>query len=137
LPGSAFTESLKNQAIALKDLAHAAYRVDKAALGHQADFAQAPQALLRTTRCSDRLDCRNLPATQDLADLGGLVASHLDRKGRAVALANLQAAFGEERDLSDRKVIARRLLQLFGRSFLELFWSARLNASKLDRFLLF
>jgi lauroyl/myristoyl acyltransferase len=72
-----------------------------------------------------------------LADLGGLVAFHLDRKGRAVALANLQAAFGEERDLSDRKVIARRSLQLFGRSFLELFWSARLNASNLDRFLYF
>jgi lauroyl/myristoyl acyltransferase len=52
-------------------------------------------------------------------------------------LANLQAAFGEERDLSDRKMIARRSLQLFGRSFLELFWSARLNASNLDRFLYF
>jgi lauroyl/myristoyl acyltransferase len=61
-----------------------------------------------------------------LADLGAWVAFHLDSKGRAVALANLQAAFREERDLSDRKVIARRSLQLFGRSFLELFWSARL-----------
>ena len=71
------------------------------------------------------------------ADLGGLVAFHLDRKGRAVALANLQAAFGEEIDLWDRKVIARRSLQLFGRSFLELFWSARLNANNLERFLYF
>src|SRR5215469_4327609 len=61
----------------------------------------------------------------------------LDSKGRAVALANLQAAFGEERDLADRKVIARRSLQLFGRSFLELFWSARLNANNLERFLYF
>ena len=64
-----------------------------------------------------------------LADLAGWVAFHLDSKGRAVALANLQAAFGEERDLAARKVIARRSLQLFGRSFLELFWSARLNAN--------
>jgi lauroyl/myristoyl acyltransferase len=72
-----------------------------------------------------------------LADLAGWLAFHLDRKGRAVALANLQAAFGEERDLSDRKVIARRSLQLFGRSFLELFWSARLNARNLDRLLYF
>jgi lauroyl/myristoyl acyltransferase len=72
-----------------------------------------------------------------LADLAGWLAFALDRKGRAVALANLQAAFGEERDLSDRKVIARRSLQLFGRSFLELFWSTRLNASNLDRFLYF
>jgi KDO2-lipid IV(A) lauroyltransferase len=72
-----------------------------------------------------------------LADLAGWLAFHLDRKGRAVALANLKAAFGEERDLSDRKVIARRSLQLFARSFLELFWSARLNASNVDRFLYF
>ena len=72
-----------------------------------------------------------------LADLGGWLAFALDRKGRAVALANLQAAFGEERNLSDRKRIARRSLQLFGRSFLELFWSARLNANNLDRFLYF
>jgi len=72
-----------------------------------------------------------------LADLAGWVAFHLDSKGRAVALANLQAAFGEERDLAARKVIARRSLQLFGRSFLELFWSARLNANNLERFLYF
>jgi lauroyl/myristoyl acyltransferase len=72
-----------------------------------------------------------------LADLAGWLAFGLDRKGRAVALANLQAAFGEERNLSDRKRIARRSLQLFGRSFLELFWSARLNANNVDRFLYF
>jgi len=72
-----------------------------------------------------------------LADLAGWLAFALDRKGRAVALANLQAAFREERDLADRKAIARRSLQLFGRSFLELFWSARLNANNVDRFLYF
>jgi Kdo2-lipid IVA lauroyltransferase/acyltransferase len=72
-----------------------------------------------------------------LADLAGWLAFHLDRKGRAVAMANLQAAFGEERDLSSLEVIARRSLQLFGRSFLELFWAARLNASNVDRFLYF
>ena len=72
-----------------------------------------------------------------LADLAGWLAFALDRKGRAVALANLQAAFGEERNLSDRKRIARQSFQLFGRSFLELFWSARLNANNVDRFLYF
>ena len=72
-----------------------------------------------------------------LADLVGWLAFHVDRNGRAVALANLQAVFGEERDLSERKVIARRSFQLFGRSFLELFWSARLNASNVERFLYF
>jgi lauroyl/myristoyl acyltransferase len=72
-----------------------------------------------------------------LADIAGWVAYHVDRKGRAVALANLQVAFGKERDLLDRKAIARRSLQMFGRSFLELFWTPRLNASNLHRYLYF
>jgi lauroyl/myristoyl acyltransferase len=53
-----------------------------------------------------------------LAYLAGWLAFQLDSKGRAVALANLQAAFREEKDLSDRKVIALRSHQLFAA-----FWS--------------
>jgi len=56
-----------------------------------------------------------------LADLAGWLAFALDRKGRAVALANLQAAFGEERNLSDRKndrltPIFRRLREISGQT---------------------
>jgi KDO2-lipid IV(A) lauroyltransferase len=74
-----------------------------------------------------------------LADIAGWLAFHLDRKSRAVALANLQAVFVEEKDkdLLDRKAIARRSVQLFGRSVLELFWTPRLNARNLDRYLYF
>ena len=74
----ALTKCLEQWAIALKDLADAAKRVDKAAFGQQADFAQARQALLRTARCSRSLDRRNLPATKNpdsrlsLLDLAGL-----------------------------------------------------------------
>ena len=38
---------LNDRAIALKDLADSARRVDKAAFGHQGDFGQAHQALLK------------------------------------------------------------------------------------------
>jgi lauroyl/myristoyl acyltransferase len=72
-----------------------------------------------------------------LANFAGWLALHLDRKGRALALANLEVVFGKEKGLSDRKLVARRSLQLFGRSFLELFWTARLNASNLNRYLYF
>jgi hypothetical protein len=43
----ALTKCLHDREAALKDLANAARRVDKAAFGSQADFAQAHQALLR------------------------------------------------------------------------------------------
>jgi KDO2-lipid IV(A) lauroyltransferase len=72
-----------------------------------------------------------------LADIAGWLFYHADRKGRAVALANLQAAFGEEKDLFDCKAIARRSLQMFSRCFLELFWTPRLKASNLHRYLYF
>jgi lauroyl/myristoyl acyltransferase len=81
---------------------------------------------LGVSLCAPIIPLLPLALLRLLADLAGWVAFHLDSKSRAVALANLQAAFGEERDLSDRERIARRSLQLFGRSFLKLFWSARL-----------
>jgi lauroyl/myristoyl acyltransferase len=55
-----------------------------------------------------------------LADIAGWLAFHLDRKSRAVALANLEAVFGEEKNLLELRAIARRSVQLFGRSVLEL-----------------
>jgi len=43
----ALTMCLSDRETALKDLADAARRVDKAAFGHQGDFGQAHQALLK------------------------------------------------------------------------------------------
>jgi hypothetical protein len=70
---------LEIRTIALKDLADAAKRVDKAAFRPPGRFGSSAQALLRTARCSDSLDSRNLPTTKnsdsqlsllDLAALG-------------------------------------------------------------------
>ena len=71
------------------------------------------------------------------ADIAGWLAFHLDRKSRAIALANLDAVFGEEKNLLELRAIARRSVQLFGRSVLELFWTPRLNSRNLDRYLYF
>lgn len=57
---------------------------------------------------------------------GGLVA-RLDRRGRAVALANLEAAFGDEFSPARREEIVRECYQHFARTMLDLFWSPRLN----------
>ena len=92
---------------------------------------------LGVTLCARIIPLLPLPLLRFLADAGGWLAFHLDRQGRAVALANLQAALGEDRDLSDRRRIARRSLQLFARSFLELFWSPRLKTANLDRLIYF
>jgi lauroyl/myristoyl acyltransferase len=78
-----------------------------------------------------------LALLRQLADIAGWLAFHLDRKSRAVALSNLEAVFGEEKNLLERRAIARRSVQLFGRSVLELFWTPRLNARNLDRYLYF
>jgi hypothetical protein len=43
----ALKKCLSDRETALKDLAYAARRVDKAAFGHQGDFGQAHQALLK------------------------------------------------------------------------------------------
>jgi hypothetical protein len=43
----ALTKCLHDRSVALEELADAARRVDKAAFGHQGDFGQAHQALLK------------------------------------------------------------------------------------------
>ena len=60
-----------------------------------------------------------------------------DSRSRTVALANLEAAFGSELDPGWREQIARRSIQVFARSFLELFWTRRLTAQNVEQFISF
>ena len=53
--------------------------------------------------------------------------SIFDRRGRKVALSNLEVAFGDSLLVSDRKRIARESFQQFARTMLDLFWSPRLT----------
>jgi Kdo2-lipid IVA lauroyltransferase/acyltransferase len=70
-----------------------------------------------------------------LADIVGWLFYHLDHKGRRVALANLEAAFGDKYTLKDQQRIARRSVQIFGRSFLELFWTPRITPDNVGKYI--
>ena len=69
------------------------------------------------------------------AMFAGALISMLDRHGRAVALANLEAAFGEQLSIGQRKKIVRESFQHFARSMLDLLWSPRLNRENWSRFI--
>ena len=51
-----------------------------------------------------------------------------DKRGRNTALENLRCAFGDRYTLAERQRIARGSYQVFARTFLDLFWSAKLTA---------
>ncbi|MEY2545176.1 MAG: Kdo2-lipid lauroyltransferase/acyltransferase [Verrucomicrobiota bacterium] len=70
-----------------------------------------------------------------LANLFGALMSIFDRRGRAVALANLEVAFGSTMSILQRKKIARESFQHFARTMLDLFWSSRLNAQNFSRYI--
>lgn len=67
-------------------------------------------------------------ACSQLAGFAGSLAARVDGRGRGVALANLEAAFGDSLSAARREEIARESYQHFARTMLDLFWSPRLNA---------
>lgn len=60
---------------------------------------------------------------QPLAFVLGAIVYAVDRRGREVALANLDAVFGSSFTMARKRAIARASYQNFGRTMLELFWS--------------
>lgn len=62
-----------------------------------------------------------------MADFCGAVAAVVDRRGWAVSLANLDAAFGDAFTPARKRQIARASYQTFARTMLELFWSPNLT----------
>jgi lauroyl/myristoyl acyltransferase len=60
--------------------------------------------------------------------LGTLVFA-FDKRGREVALANLDAAFGDSRTIREKRRIALGSYQTLARTMLELFWSPNLTES--------
>src|SRR6516164_3456861 len=74
---------------------------------------------------------------QKIADAAGSLVFWADSKGRTVALANLEVVYGSEFDPKQRRHVARHSLQVFGRNFLELFWTTRLTMENIDNFVSF
>ncbi len=74
-------------------------------------------------------------ACYDVAGWMGALVVRLDRRGRRVALSNLEAAFGASFSAARREEIARESYQHFARTMLDLFWSPRLNAENFSRYI--
>lgn len=66
-------------------------------------------------------------ALRHVANFLGSVVYLFDARGRAVSLANLDAAFGETFSPKRKRGIARASYQNFARTVLELFWSGNLT----------
>ena len=70
-----------------------------------------------------------------LAGILGRLAYHLDKRGRTTALANLRSVFpGSQKSDAEIRVCARRSFQFFAQSMLDLFWTRRINARNLDKY---
>jgi KDO2-lipid IV(A) lauroyltransferase len=62
-----------------------------------------------------------------LAKAAGTAAFRLDKHGRKVTLANIEAALGDEYSPEEQVRIARGSYQSFARTMLDLFWAPRLT----------
>jgi Kdo2-lipid IVA lauroyltransferase/acyltransferase len=82
---------------------------------------------------------QTLPFTvvQKIGDFAGSLVFWADSRGRKVALANLEVVFDSALSLKERRRIARRSLQTFGKNFLELFWTNRLTSGNVDKIISF
>jgi len=70
-----------------------------------------------------------------LANFMAAVGFRLDARGRAVALANLEAAFGNQYTPEQRLEIARASYRNFGRTMCDLFWARALTPENYRRYI--
>jgi lauroyl/myristoyl acyltransferase len=70
-----------------------------------------------------------------LARLVGFLMSRFDRHGRAVALSNLEVAFGDRLSIFQRRKVARESYQQFARTMVDFLWSPRLTRENLSRYI--
>ena len=64
-----------------------------------------------------------------IADCLGSLVYFFDKRGKQVARANLDAAFGDSRTPAEKRRIAAGSYRTFARTMLELFWSPNLSES--------
>ncbi len=87
-----------------------------------------------------RLACAIIPRLpyrwiQPIANFAGSLFHRLDSRGRAVAMDNLRAAFGDTYDVASRNRITRASFQNFARTMLCLFWSPNLTADNYQNYI--
>jgi lauroyl/myristoyl acyltransferase len=69
-----------------------------------------------------------------LARLLGSIAFSVDHRARRIAIANLEAAFGDKFSAAERRRMARASFHHFSRTMLEFLWSPRLNVQNISRY---
>ena len=70
-----------------------------------------------------------------VSEFAALLVFVFDTKSRAVAVANLEIAYGPELTPKQRNRVARQSFQAFGKNFLELFWTPRLNRDNVEKYI--
>jgi len=69
-----------------------------------------------------------------LANLGGFLGCHLDRRSRKTGLANLDVVFGESKSPVEKNRILRTSFTTMARTLLDTFWFARKPAERLEKY---
>jgi KDO2-lipid IV(A) lauroyltransferase len=64
----------------------------------------------------------------------GILAYAVDRKGRAITLANLEVVLGRQYSLKERRRIALRTYQNLARTFFDLIWSTNIDSGNVHKF---
>lgn len=64
----------------------------------------------------------------------GMLAWLCDGRGRKNGMENLRAAFGDQYTVAQRRRILQGSYRVFGRTFLDLFWSPRIQEKDWDRY---
>lgn len=70
-----------------------------------------------------------------LAWIGGNLAFLLDRRGRQIGLANLDAAFGPARNTAEKKAVLRASFITMTRTFLDVIWFGTRSGERLNRYI--
>lgn len=70
-----------------------------------------------------------------LGQLLGALGYCFDANGRAVALANIEAALGDDRDTSELRAMVRRCYRTFAATLIDLLWSSRLTQQNFRRYI--
>jgi lauroyl/myristoyl acyltransferase len=74
-------------------------------------------------------------ACVSVAQLAGTLMSIFDRQGRAVALSNLEVAFGREISPRQRRKLVRESFRQFARTMIDFLWSPRLTRENFSRYI--
>ncbi len=69
-----------------------------------------------------------------LANLGGWLGFHFDRRGRQIGLANLDVVFGESKSPVEKKQILKTSFVTMSRTLLDTFWFAHKPAERLEKY---